>query len=98
MSASIKVFAVLTAKEGRAGELEELLRGMVGPSRAEDGNIRYDLWRDAELPSRFVLDELYLDEAVAASHKASRHFQHYLSRIGELADRLPMTVRAIDVA
>ncbi|TCL67169.1 putative quinol monooxygenase [Rhizobium sp. BK251] len=97
MSASIKVFAVLTAKEGRAGELEELLRGMVGPSRAEDGNIRYDLWRDAELPTRFMLDELYLDEAAAAAHKASRHFQHYLSRIGELADRLPMTVRAVDV-
>ncbi|MBX5088357.1 putative quinol monooxygenase [Rhizobium lentis] len=98
MSGSVKVFAVLTALEGKYGELEALLRGMTVPSRAEPGNLRYDLWQDTENPARFVLDELYQDEEAAAAHKASPHFQHYLSKINELASRMPMAVKKVDVA
>ena len=36
-SKQVKVIAVLTAKEGKAGELEALLRGMTAPSRGEPG-------------------------------------------------------------
>ena len=98
MDGSVKVYAVLTAIAGKERELEELLRGMAGPSRAEEGNLRYDLWQDQENPARFVLDELYRDDVSAAAHKASPHFQHYVSRIGDLATRMPITVRPADVA
>jgi quinol monooxygenase YgiN len=98
MMSTVKVYAVLTAKQGRTLELGDLLREMASLSRLEEGNLRYDLWQDSENPARFLLDELYRDQISAAAHKASPHFQNYLARVGDLADRLPLTVTAVDVA
>ncbi len=93
----IKVYAVLTAKYGKEVELEDLLRGMAAPSRAEKGNLRYDLWRDAAEPSRFILDEMYIDAEANSSHRETLHFQNYVGKISELADRSVYTVTAVDV-
>lgn len=98
MGTSVKVVALLTAKEGHGAELEELLRGMVKPSRAEPGNLRYDLWRDVDQSNRFVLDEMYRDAEAVASHRATAHFQAYLSRINALAERTAAVLRAEDIA
>ena len=98
MTSAVKIVAILSAKTGREDELGTLLRGMTTPSRAETGNLRYDLWQDVDIPGRFVLDELYVDLAAVTSHRASAHFQNYLSRIGELAERTALVVHAIDVA
>lgn len=89
--------AMLAAKEGRETELEAVLRGMVTPSRAEPGNLRYDLWRDVDQPERFVLDELYRDADATAYHRETAHFQAYLARINELATRTAMVLRSEDV-
>ncbi|QGZ63066.1 putative quinol monooxygenase [Paraburkholderia acidisoli] len=96
MTSSVKIVAILTAKAGRADELATLLRGMVAPSRAEAGNLRYDLWQDYDQPGRFVLDELYKDNEAITSHRATPHFQNYLSRIAELGERTAVVV--LDVA
>ena len=56
-------------------------------SRAELGNLRYDLWQDQSDPNRFVLDELYADADAVAAHRETPHFQNYLSQIGDLAER-----------
>ena len=98
MSASVKIVAVLVAKDGREAELEALLKSMASDSRAEPGNLRYDLWRDADQPNRFVLDELYTDNDAVALHRASPHFQAYLKRIPDIAERMPMVLRPEDVA
>ena len=98
MTSTVKVFAVLAAKAGCEQDLEALLRGMVTPSRSEPGNLRYDLWKDADLAGRFVLDELYREKDAAASHRNSAHFQHYLSLINDLAERAAYVVQPVDVA
>lgn len=98
MSSTVKVIAVLTAKTGRGSELEALLRAMVAPSRAEPGNLGYDLWRDANEPGRFVIVERYRDSDGAAFHKNTAHYQHYLSLINDLADRAAHVVQPVDVA
>ncbi|AHE53967.1 putative quinol monooxygenase [Sphingomonas sanxanigenens] len=87
MAHPVKIIAVLTARAGKAEELTALLDGMLAPSRAEPGNLRYDLWRDQADVTRFVLDELYVDAAAVAAHRATAHFQAYLARINALADR-----------
>lgn len=46
MSTHVKIMAVLAARPGRAEHLRTLLDGMLAPSRAEPGNLRYDLWQD----------------------------------------------------
>ncbi|HEY1269784.1 MAG TPA: putative quinol monooxygenase [Candidatus Binatia bacterium] len=98
MANPVKIVAILAAKAGRAGELRALLDGMVIASRAEPGNLQYDLWRDHADAGRFVLMELYKDEAAVAAHRASAHFKNYLSKINDLAERTAMTLDALEVA
>jgi quinol monooxygenase YgiN len=97
MTTMIKVVAVLDAKPGRAAELRSLLDHMLTSSRAESGNLRYDLWQDIDEPDRFLLDELYLDDDALLAHRSSAYFSDYLFRINDLADRTATAVRALDV-
>lgn len=87
MTNPVKVVAVLTARPGAAERLRVLLDGMLAPSRAEPGNLRYDLWQDQSEPGRFFLDELYTDADAVAAHRATPHFQAYLAAINDLAER-----------
>jgi quinol monooxygenase YgiN len=98
MTGNVKVMAILTARPDRAEELRLLLDSMVAASRAEPGNLRYDLWQDQAAPSRFVLDELYTDSDAVAAHRASPHFQTYLTTINDLAERTAVTLDALTVA
>ncbi|HEY1371848.1 MAG TPA: putative quinol monooxygenase [Candidatus Binatia bacterium] len=98
MATPVKIVAILAAKSGRAAELRVLLDAMVIASRAEPGNLQYDLWRDHADAGRFVLMELYADEAAVAAHRASPHFKNYLAKINDLAERTAITLDAIEVA
>jgi quinol monooxygenase YgiN len=98
MNSAMKIVAILKAHEGQEDDLETLLRGMIAPSRAEPGNLRYDLWRDTGAAGQFILDELYRDRDAIAAHKATAHFKAYLERINDLASRTAVTVTAVDVA
>ena len=98
MSDAVKIVAILTARAGQAEALRALLDGMIAPSRAEAGNLRYDLWRDASDPARFVLDELYVDAEAVATHRATPHFQAYLAAIEGLAERTALVLEPLSVA
>ncbi len=87
MTAHVKIVAVLAARADTVDRLLTLLDGMLAPSRAEPGNLRYDLWQDRSDPNRFILDELYVDAEAVDAHRATPHFQDYLARIGDLAER-----------
>jgi quinol monooxygenase YgiN len=93
----MKIMAILTALPGKTEALLALLDGMAASSRAEAGNLRYDIWRDRSAPDRFILDELYTDEAAVKAHRASDYFTDYLARINDLAERTAMTLDAVDV-
>ncbi|NKJ02424.1 putative quinol monooxygenase [Novosphingobium sp. SG707] len=98
MTSHVKIIAVLTARSGKTDALRDLLDGMIGPSRAEPGNLRYDLWADQAVQGRFVLDELYENADAVAAHRASDHFQTYLAAINDLAERSAFTLDALAVA
>ena len=98
MSNPVKIMAILAARPGKADDLKALLDAMVVASRAEPGNLRYDLWLDQAASDRFVLDELYTDADAVAAHRASPHFQAYLGKIGDLADRSALTLDPLQVA
>jgi quinol monooxygenase YgiN len=97
MTSRIKVVAVFHARVGHEKDLEALLRGMAGPSRNEPGNLHYNLWRNAERPEEFVLEEMYVDADANAAHRASAHFQNYLAHVNEYSDRTVMVLDAVDV-
>ncbi|WP_157217909.1 putative quinol monooxygenase [Flavisphingomonas formosensis] len=97
MNDQVKTIAILTALPGKAEDLRALLEGMIAPSRAEPGNLRYDLWGDRADPEKFVLDELYTDATALAEHRASAHFQAYLGQVNALAERLALSLDALAV-
>ena len=97
MTTHRKITALLTAKPGKTAELEALIRGMIGPCRAEPGNLRWDVWQDRENPARFVLDELYVDDDAVQAHRTSAHFLSYAAKVGDIAERIPVVSRPFDV-
>jgi quinol monooxygenase YgiN len=98
MATPVKIIAVLTARPDAADRLRVLLDGMLAPSRAEPGNLRYDLWQDGSEPTRFVLDELYADADAVAAHRATPHFQAYLAAINDLAERTAFVLDPVSAA
>jgi quinol monooxygenase YgiN len=83
----VKTIATLLAKPGKAGELEALLFGMAPHCRTEPGNLRWDVWRDQAKADRYILDELYVDNASVAAHRETPHYKNYLAKIPDLAER-----------
>jgi quinol monooxygenase YgiN len=98
MSTRNKIVALLDAREGKARDLKMLLFGMAPHCRAEPGNLRWDVWEDRSEPGRFVLDELYVDEAAVTAHRETQHFKDYFARIDDLADRLAVALSPADIA
>jgi len=97
MTAPIKITAILTARPGKAEALKALLDGMVPHCRAEPGNLRWDIWRDRSQAGRYVLDELYKDDAAVAAHRETPHYQHYLAGIPALAERIALVLDPAEV-
>lgn len=53
-------------------------------SRMEPGVIRFDLLRDAELPGRFLLIEVYRNPAAAIAHKETAHYATWRDTVASM--------------
>ena len=73
------VIAQYRARAGEEGRVEQGLRKMVEPTRAEPGNLDYQVFRDPGDPAVYVLFERYADETAFGAHRASPHFTTWLS-------------------
>jgi quinol monooxygenase YgiN len=80
----VKITAVLAARTGRSEELKTLL-------------LRWDIWQDQTRSDRYVLDELYVDDAAVAAHRETAHYKDYLLRIGDLAERTALVLSPVAV-
>ncbi|WP_201713996.1 putative quinol monooxygenase [Rossellomorea arthrocnemi] len=71
--------------------LEEI-HPLVASSRAEDGNITYDLMKDTERESVYTMVEVWKDSAAVESHNTSEHFTSF---VGKAPDYLaaPLNVK-----
>ncbi len=47
----------------------------------EPGNLRFDVLRSTDDPTRFVLYEAYADEAAARAHKETAHYRTWRSTV-----------------
>jgi (4S)-4-hydroxy-5-phosphonooxypentane-2,3-dione isomerase len=50
-------------------------------SMREPGNVRFDLLRDAEDATRFVIYEAYVDEGSAKAHKDTAHYLEWRATV-----------------
>lgn len=97
MSDAIHVVATLVAAEGKAEELQEALLSMLAPSRAEEGCVSYDLFRDRKNPDQFVFVEQWRDEEAIKEHGQAPHMTEAGAKLGGLLGGRPSIVRLAKV-
>jgi quinol monooxygenase YgiN len=99
MSESIAVVASFLPKPSQEKQVEQVLRGMISPTRAEPGNQRYELYAGNGAPAMFILLEMYKDQPAVEAHRVTEHYKAYRARIGDLLSE-PIKVqvlRAVDI-
>jgi quinol monooxygenase YgiN len=99
MSEPVAVVASFFPKPSQEKQVEQVLRDMISPTRAEPGNQRYELYVGNGTPAMFVLLEMYKDQAAVEAHRGTEHYKAYRSRIGGLlAEPIKVEVlRALDI-
>ena len=78
------VIAHLKAKVGQADLLRELLLAQVGPTRAEPGNLNYDLHVSAADQAVFVLYENWRSDEDLTTHFQTPHMRDFSAKVNDL--------------
>ncbi|HEX9345199.1 MAG TPA: putative quinol monooxygenase [Candidatus Acidoferrum sp.] len=77
---SVTLTVLLLAREGQETLLEAELRALAGPSRKEDGCLRYDLHRCVDTPGALLLHEVWASRDAHTEHTHTRHFLRWNAR------------------
>ena len=86
--ANLNVAATIVAKKGKEKELEQLLRGLVGPSRKDQGCLSYDLHQSLDDPAVFFFYETWASQVVLDQHMAAPHFTAYREKSKDLVESM----------
>lgn len=83
------IVAYLTAKPGKEAEFKEQMVAQARRCLAnEPGCLQFDVAQDPKEPTRFVMLEVYTDDAAIKAHQDSDHFKNFRPIASELlADR-----------
>lgn len=90
MSQPFTAIATLTAKPGQQDVLEQALRALVEPSRAEPGCGQYDLHRDLADQQVFYVIEQWASDEILEAHNASAHFQKFQASAGHTIEHFQL--------
>jgi quinol monooxygenase YgiN len=71
---------ILRPREGQDIFLEAELRALMGPTRKEDGCLRYDLYRSTEGPAAYLLYEIWESRNHHTAHTKTDHFTRWNAR------------------
>jgi len=78
-----RLLTAVTFIQGRPGtgpQVRHELLTLTAPTRAEPGNLAYDLYRSAEDPDRFMRFEVWRDAAALERHKMTPHLRASFER------------------
>ena len=81
---TLRVVAHLTAKPGKIEETRAALTGLVDPTRAETGCIRYELLQNNSHPTDFTFVEEWSGDDALDAHLQSDHIKLVVSKAEEL--------------
>lgn len=84
MHAPLISLAVLKAKPGQLQALRAGLLSLIGPTRAELGNLDYVLFEHRDEPGTFYMREAFKDQAALDAHFATSHFQRFAATTDDL--------------
>ncbi|MET0455709.1 MAG: putative quinol monooxygenase [Mycobacterium sp.] len=94
MSQPVVVIARFSAHPDRTAALRELLEGMVGPTRAEPGCDRYDLYEVTD-GGALILVERYQDQQALQHHRSTDHYINYRAHLDDLLSS-PISVSVLN--
>jgi quinol monooxygenase YgiN len=77
---AVTLIVLLRAREGQETILEAELRGMVAPTRKEEGCLRYDLHRSVDTAGALLLHEVWESREAHTEHTHSPHFLRWNAR------------------
>lgn len=82
----IKIVAKKHLKEDQIEKFIEMAQPLIESSRAEEGNIFYDLHRHASDPNILAYIECWKDKEAIDLHNNSSHFKKYVPMLNDLCD------------
>ena len=74
----------LEVKPERLDDFLKLVTFNASESRKEPGNLRFDVVRSVDSPTRFGLYEVYTDDAAVRAHQATAHYARWRAEIEAL--------------
>ena len=80
----LTVIARLRAKPGKESELRKALHGLITPTRAETGCLKYDLHESNEKPGLFFFYETWTNAESLAKHFETPHLIEIQRRTPDL--------------
>ncbi|MGJ8655434.1 MAG: zinc-binding alcohol dehydrogenase family protein [Akkermansiaceae bacterium] len=74
-----RMIVKIHAQKGKGEVVRRAIEELVGPSRAEEGCVHYEMLLDAENPEIFIMKETWANDTVLEEHKKTAHFQKFLA-------------------
>lgn len=88
-STTVHLIVPFHAKAGCEQALADVLAGLIEPTRAEAGCIRYELLQGVEDPAKLFFVEEWQDEDALEAHRNSPHLQAAVEQFDRLCSSDP---------
>jgi len=88
-SETLRVVAHITARPDTVEETKKILLDLIGPTRAEEGCVTYELLQNNADPTDLTFIEEWSGDEALDAHLATPHIQNALERFGELLAASP---------
>lgn len=79
----LQTVSKIYVKEDQINEFIEVFRGMVDPTKKENGCIQYEMYQDEENPSTLIVLEQWGSRDDFDNHMKSEHLERILPKMGE---------------
>jgi quinol monooxygenase YgiN len=86
------VVASAKAKPGKENDLEQALRAVAAPTRAQPGSVAFSLYRAAREPGSFIALERWSSAADHDQHLHGAHVQALISAMGGILAEPPQII------
>lgn len=88
----IRIVASVKAKAEQVDAVAEAVKRVVAPSRAEAGNLQYDLHEAIDAPGTFVFFERWASREALTIHEATAHFQQLVAQLEGKTEKMDITL------
>ena len=87
--AEIKLVATLVSKDGSRAAVRDILEGLTGKSRDENGCVSYELYESAAAPGTFITIEVWADQDALDQHMRGLNLKFAAAALREHLEGAP---------